>query len=107
MGRQEKLFRLEYSTSAAHPDGESIILRSALLLRRIERSEQSTARESLASLDRLLAQLSALFGHEGIPADDPGSTACRVGFRGLQIEALNLAARATAIGSRNGGAGGS
>ncbi|MGA8037813.1 MAG: hypothetical protein WA823_14890 [Candidatus Acidiferrales bacterium] len=55
-----------------------------------ERGDASTARESLASLDRLLAQLPALFDREGIPADDPGRRVPQI--QRMQIEALNLAA---------------
>jgi len=49
-----------------------------------------TARESLASLDRLLAQLPALFDHEGLSADDPDRRVPEI--QKTQIEAVLLSA---------------
>jgi tetratricopeptide (TPR) repeat protein len=48
------------------------------------------ARESLASLDRLLTQLPAFFDHDGLPANDPARRVPQI--QRQQIEAVNLSA---------------
>jgi tetratricopeptide (TPR) repeat protein len=55
-----------------------------------ELGDVGAARESLASLDRLLTQLPALFDHAGLPADDPARRVPQI--QRLQIEAVNLSA---------------
>jgi tetratricopeptide (TPR) repeat protein len=55
-----------------------------------ELGDVGTARESLASLDRLLTQLPALFDHAGLPADDPARRVPQI--QRLQIEAVILSA---------------
>jgi tetratricopeptide (TPR) repeat protein len=55
-----------------------------------EVGDVGAARESLASLDRLLTQLPALFDHAGLPADDPARRVPQI--QRLQIEALILSA---------------
>jgi tetratricopeptide (TPR) repeat protein len=55
-----------------------------------ELGDVGAARESLASLDRLLTQLPALFDHAGLPADDPARRVPQI--QRLQIEAVSLSA---------------
>jgi len=55
-----------------------------------ELGDAGAARESLASLDRLLTQLPALFDHAGLPADDPARRVPQI--KRLQIEAAILSA---------------
>jgi tetratricopeptide (TPR) repeat protein len=55
-----------------------------------ELGDVGAARESLASLDRLLTQLPTLFDHAGLPADDPARRVPQI--QRLQIEAVNLSA---------------
>jgi tetratricopeptide (TPR) repeat protein len=55
-----------------------------------ELGDVGAARESLASLDRLLTQLPALFDHAGLPTDDPARRVPQI--QRLQIEAVILSA---------------
>ncbi len=55
-----------------------------------ELGDVAAARESLASLDRLLTELPALFEHAGLPADDPARRVPEI--QKLQIEAVILSA---------------
>ncbi|MFZ0084034.1 MAG: hypothetical protein WAK78_01990 [Candidatus Acidiferrales bacterium] len=55
-----------------------------------ELGDVGAARESLASLDRLLTQLPALFDHAGLPADDPARRVPQI--QRLQIEAVIFSA---------------
>ncbi len=56
-----------------------------------ELGDVAAARESLASLDRLLIQLPALFDHAGVPADDPARSVPEI--QTVQIEAVILLGR--------------
>ncbi|MGA9248065.1 MAG: hypothetical protein WBV87_07475 [Candidatus Acidiferrales bacterium] len=55
-----------------------------------ELGDVGAARESLASLDRVLTQLPALFDHAGLPADDPARRVPQI--QRLQIEAVIFSA---------------
>ncbi len=55
-----------------------------------ELGDVAAARESLASLERLLAELPALFDHAGVPADDPARRVPEI--QKAQIEAVIFSA---------------